>query len=156
LAGYTGNTRVSYATDLHLFARWCADGGVRLLEVRRAHLESFASDMEQQGRMRSTVARRRSTLCSFYRYCHLEGLLERNAAVNVRRPKIDPQSRTLGLDPNELGALLVQAGLGSPRDTSVTTVKTIVNVAGTTSCSYSRRPASATTRRRRSPASTST
>jgi len=41
--------------------------------------------------------------------------------------------------------------------TAVTTVKTIVNVAGTTtSCSCSRRPASATTRRRRSPASTST
>jgi len=34
----------------------------------------------------------------------------------VRRPKIDVESRTLGLDRNELGDLLVQAGLGSPRD----------------------------------------
>jgi site-specific recombinase XerD len=116
LAGYAGNTRVSYTTDLRLFAAWCADNRLRLLEVRRSHLEMFARDMEQAGRMRSTVARRLSTLCSFYRYCHLEGLLERDPAANVRRPKIDPESHTSGLDRNELGALLVQAGLGSPRD----------------------------------------
>ncbi len=72
--------------------------------------------MEQHGRMRSTVGRRLSTLASFYRYCHQEGLLERNLAANTRRPKVDYESRTLGLDRNELGALLVQAGLGSARD----------------------------------------
>jgi integrase len=76
LAGYSGNTRVSYTTDLRLFAGWCADSGIRLFGVRRAHLEIFARTMEQEGRMRSTV----------------------------------------GLDRNELGAVLVQAGLGSPRD----------------------------------------
>jgi site-specific recombinase XerD len=115
LAGYTGNTRLSYTTDLRLFADWCADNRLRLLEVRRAHLEMFARTMEQQGRMRSTVARRSSTRCSFYRYCHLEGLLARDPAAHVRRPKVDPESRTLGVDRNELGALLVQAGLGSRR-----------------------------------------
>ena len=31
-------------------------------------------------------------------------------------PKVNPESRTLGSNRNELGALLVQAGLGSPRD----------------------------------------
>jgi integrase/recombinase XerD len=115
LAGYSGNTRVSYTTDLRLFAAWCADNRLHLLEVRRTHLEMFARTMEQEGRMRSTVARRLSTLCSFYRYCHLEGLLARDPAANVRRPKVDPESRTLGVDRNELGALLVQAGLGSRR-----------------------------------------
>jgi integrase/recombinase XerD len=116
LAGYTGSTRVSYTTDLRLFAEWCADNGVRLLTVKRAHVELFARYMEANGRMRSTVARRLSTLASFYRYCHVEGLLRRNPTANVRRPKVDHESRTLGLDRNELGALLVQAGLGSPRD----------------------------------------
>jgi site-specific recombinase XerD len=114
LAGCAGNTRVSYTTDLRLFAVSCADNRLRLLDVRRAHLEMFARSMEQDGRMRSTVARRLSTLCSFYRYCHVEGLLARDPAANVRRPKVDPESRTLGLDRNELGALLVQAGLGRP------------------------------------------
>jgi integrase/recombinase XerD len=116
LAGYTGSTRVSYSTDLRLFAEWCAGNGVRLLGVKRAHVELFARHMEANGRIRSTVARRLSTLASFYRYCHVEGLLRRNPAANVRRPKVDHESRTLGLDRNELGALLVQAGLGTPRD----------------------------------------
>jgi integrase/recombinase XerD len=116
LAGYSGNTRTSNTTDLRLFTGWCADNRLQLLEVRRAHLEIFARTMEQEGRMRSTVARRLSTLCSFYRYCHVEGILERNPAANVRRPRVDYESRTLGLDRNELRALLVQAGLGSARD----------------------------------------
>jgi integrase/recombinase XerD len=116
LAGYTGNTLVSYTTDLRLFAEWCTNNDLRLMDVRRAHLEIFGRTMEADGRMRSTVARRLSTLGSFYRYCHVEGILERNPAANVRRPKVDVESRTLGLDRNELGGLLVQAGLGSARD----------------------------------------
>jgi site-specific recombinase XerD len=122
LAGYTGATRVSYTTDLRLFAFWCTDANVRLLDVKRAHLELFARQMENDGKMRSTVARRISTLGSFYRYCHVEGLLERNPAANVRRPKVDYESRTLGLDRNELGGLLVQAGLGSARDHALITL----------------------------------
>ncbi len=116
LAGYTGNTLVSYTTDLRLFVEWCTNNDLRLMEARRAHLEIFGRAMEADGRMRSTVARRLSTLGSFYRYCHVEGILERNPAANVRRPKVDVESRTLGLDRNELGGLLVQAGLGSARD----------------------------------------
>jgi integrase/recombinase XerD len=59
---------------------------------------------------------RLSTLASFYRFCEQEQLIERNPARNVRRPKVDYESRTLGLDRNELGAFLVQAGVGSARD----------------------------------------
>ena len=116
LAGYCGSTRSSYATDLRLFATWCHDRDLTMLSVRRAHLELFGRWMEESGRMRSTVARRLSTLASFYRYCEQEGLVERNPAANVRRPKVDYESRTLGLDRNELGAFLFQAGLGLARD----------------------------------------
>ena len=63
--------------------------------------------------MRSTVARRLSTLGSFYRYCHVEGILERNPAANVRRPKVDVESRTLGLDRNSQEA----ASHADPRTT---------------------------------------
>ena len=122
LAGYNGTTRVSYTTDLRLFAVWCTDSKTRLLDVKRAHLELFARQMEADGRMPATVARRLSTLGSFYRYCHDEELLQRNPAANVRRPKVDYESRTLGLDRNELGGLLVQAGLGSARDAALITL----------------------------------
>lgn len=116
LAGYTNPTRASYTTDLRIFTAWCYDHRLELLDVTRAHLELFARAMETDGKMRSTVARRISTLCSFYRYCHVEGNTTKNPAANVRRPKVDYESRTLGLDRNELGGLLVQAGLGTGRD----------------------------------------
>ena len=122
LAGYTGHTLASYTTDLRVFTIWCVEHRLTLLEVQRAHLELFARWMENEGRMRSTVARRLSTLTGFYRYCHTEGILDRNPAANVRRPKVDHESRTLGLDRNELGALLVQAGLGTPRDHALVTL----------------------------------
>ena len=122
LAGYTGSTRVGYATDLRIFTHWLNQHGLGLFDVQRVHLELFARAMEADGKMRSTVARRLSTLCSFYRYCHVEGLSDRNPAANVRRPKVDYESRTQGLDRNELGALLVQAGLSSARDHALITL----------------------------------
>ena len=115
LAAYGGSTRVSYATDLRLFAAWCREANLTLFGVRRAHLELFGRWMEERGLMRSTVARRLSTLTSFYRYCQEEHI-DRSPALNLRRPKVDWESRTLGLDRNELGGFLVQAGIGSPRN----------------------------------------
>jgi hypothetical protein len=72
LAGYFGSTRTSYATDLRLFATWCHKGDLTLFSVRRAHLELFGRWMEESGRMRSTVARRLSTLAS------VKGAMTRN------------------------------------------------------------------------------
>ena len=114
LVGYTGNTLVSYTTDLRLFAEWCTINDIRLLDVRRAHLEIVDRTMEADGRMRSTVARRLSTLGSFYRYCHVEGILERNPAANVRRPKVDVESRTLGLDETNSVAFSSRPGSAQP------------------------------------------
>jgi integrase/recombinase XerD len=71
---------------------------------------------------RSTVGRRLSTLAGFYRYCEQEQILARSPAANVRRPKQDYESRTLGLDRNELGASLVAAGLSSNRDHALTSL----------------------------------
>jgi integrase len=60
--------------------------------------------------------RRLSTVCGFYRYCEQERLIDRDPGAHVRRPKQDYESSTLGLDPNELGAFLVQARLSGGRD----------------------------------------
>ena len=89
LAGYCGGTRRSYATDLRLFSMWCHERNLSLFSVRRAHLELYGRWLEEIGRMRSTVARRLSTLASFYKYCEQEQLVDRNPALNVRRPKVD-------------------------------------------------------------------
>jgi hypothetical protein len=40
---------VSYTTDLCLFAAWCGDNRLGVLEVRRAHLEIFARAIAHPG-----------------------------------------------------------------------------------------------------------
>jgi len=52
------------------------------------------------------------TVTGFYRYAEEEGMIAHSPAVHVRRPRIDYESHAIGLDRNEVGALLVAAGLG--------------------------------------------
>jgi hypothetical protein len=73
----------------------------------------FARDLESAGRARATVTRRLSTIAGLYKYAVEEDLLDHSAAADPRRPRIDYESHTTGLDRNEVGALLVAAGLGT-------------------------------------------
>lgn len=116
LAGYSGLTRDAYALDLRLYTEWVTTAGMRLFDVRRAHIEAFARHLEAIGRARATIARRLSTIVCFYRYAEQEGLIEHSPAVHVRRPKMDYESHAIGLDRNEIGAMLVAAGLAGARD----------------------------------------
>ena len=84
-----------------------------MFAVRRADIEGFAGDLEAKGRARATVTRRLSAIAGFYKYAVEEELLDRSPAAHVRRPRIDYESHAVALDRNELGALLVAAGLGS-------------------------------------------
>ena len=113
LAGYSGLTREAYALDLRQYAAWCHQHRVRLFEARRADIECFARDLEARGRARATITRRLCTIAGFYRYAVEEELLDHSPAAHVRRPRVDYESHATGLDRNELGALLVAAGLGT-------------------------------------------
>jgi integrase/recombinase XerD len=112
LAGYSGLTREAYALDLRQFAQFCEDHGLHVFAARRADIECFGRDLEARGRARATVSRRLSTVAGFYKYAVEEGLLEHSPAAHVRRPRLDYESHATGLDRNEVGALLVAAGLG--------------------------------------------
>ncbi len=114
LAGYRGLTREAYALDLRQFSTWCRTRSLNLFAVRRADIESFARDLEARGRARATVTRWLCTIAGFYKYAVEEELLEHSPAAHVRRPRLDYESHATALDRNELGALLVAAGLGPP------------------------------------------
>jgi site-specific recombinase XerD len=116
LSGYRGLTREAYALDLRQFVSWCSDHQIALLAARRVDIECFARDLEARGKARATVARRLCTVAGLYRYAEEEGLIGHSPAVHVRRPRLDYESHVTGLDRNELGALLVAAGLSSARD----------------------------------------
>jgi integrase/recombinase XerD len=112
LAGYSGLTREAYALDLRQFAGWCYGHGLQLFGVRRADIECFGRDLEAPGRARATVTRRLCIIAGFYRYA-VEGAGGTFPGVHVRRPRLDYESHATGLDRNEVGALLVAAGLAA-------------------------------------------
>ena len=116
LAGYRGGTRDAYALDLRQFVAWCDQHDLHLFDVRRADIECFARDLEERGRSRATVGRRLSTIVGFYRHAEEEGLLAHSPAANVRRARLEYESHAVGLDRNEVGALLVAAGLARHND----------------------------------------
>ena len=116
LAGYSNNTYLAYQQDLRQFVSWCSNQDLELFSVKRTHIELFARWLEHRGAARATIGRRLSTVTGFYRYCTEEGLIDRNPAANVRRPRQRQESTMSGLDRNELGVFLVQAGLSGARD----------------------------------------
>jgi integrase/recombinase XerD len=79
----------------------------------RADIECFARDLEAKRRARATVTRRLCTIAGFYRYAVEEDLLDHAPSAHVRRPRLDGESHATGLDRNELGGMLVAAGLGT-------------------------------------------
>jgi integrase/recombinase XerD len=114
LASYRGLTREAYMLDLRQFTGWCRARSLPLFSVRRADIETFARELEARGRARATVTRRLSTIAGIYKYAVEEELLDHSPAAHVRRPRLDYESHATALDRNELGALLVAAGLGPP------------------------------------------
>ena len=116
LAGYSGATLVGYRLDLRQWVEWISNLHIDILAAERAHIELYARCCQSDGKARSTIGRRLSTICGSYRYCEQQRIIDHNPAAHVRRPKQDYQSTTLGLDRNELGAFPVQAGLSGRRD----------------------------------------
>jgi integrase len=64
--------------------------------------------MEDRGLAASTIDRRLSTVCGFYRFAHIDGRIASNPAQYVRRPQVHP-STGRGLDRSELGVFLFTA-----------------------------------------------
>jgi integrase/recombinase XerD len=113
LAGYRGLTREAYTFDLRQFHRLVPR------PVPATALGSPGRHRDLRPRARSPrpgprycPPRRLCTIAGFYRYAAEEELLEHSPAAHVRRPGLDYESHATALDRNELGALLVAAGLG--------------------------------------------
>lgn len=108
LARYSGRTLEAYRHDLRGFFQWGSNYGVVVLEATRPHIELFRASMEDRGLAASTIDRRLSTVCGFYRFAHIDGRIGSNPAEYVRRPQVHP-SDARGLDRSEFGVFLFTA-----------------------------------------------
>ena len=108
LARYSGRTLEAYRRDLRGFFQWAADNNLAVLAATRPHIELYRSWMEERGLAASTIDRRLSTVCGFYRFAHIDGRIASNPAQYVRRAQVHP-STARGLDRSELGVFLFTA-----------------------------------------------
>ena len=108
LARYNGRTLDAYRHDLRSFLQWSSDNNLAVLAATRPHIELYRSWMEDRGLAASTIDRRLSTVCGFYRFAHIDGRIASNHAQCVRRPQVHP-SNARGLDRSELGVFLFTA-----------------------------------------------
>jgi len=78
----------------------------------------FARYLENdRGNCPSTVHRRLCTIKCFYRIAEVDGYVKVSPATHLRLPKVHKdESRTLGLDRAELGALVYTARASTPSD----------------------------------------
>jgi integrase/recombinase XerD len=113
LARYSGRTLESYRADLRQFFQWASSVGMPPLVATRAHIELYRASMEQRGLAASTVDRRLSTVCGYYRFAHLDGRISFNPAQYVRRPRVHPSAQR-GMDRGELAGFLYAAERVSP------------------------------------------
>ncbi len=117
LLGFSNpRTREAYANDLRDFTAWAWNLDLDPLGLARPHLDAYARQLEALGRAPATVARRLSALASFYSFLVDEEIRQASPAARVRRPRVDDESPTLGLDRDELVRFLDAAERSGPRD----------------------------------------
>ena len=108
LARYSGRTLDAYRHDLRAFFQWATDVGLAVLDATRPHIELYRKALEARGLAASTIDRRLSTVCGFYRFAHIDGRVASNPAQYARRPRVHP-SQGRGPDRTQLGTFLFTA-----------------------------------------------
>jgi site-specific recombinase XerD len=98
----------------HNLIRCPGPGDAGVQQYRKAGVSRVPGWLQRPDPPGATITRRLCTVAGFYRYAVEEDLLDHSPAAHVRRPRLDYESHATGLDRNELGALLVAAGLGAP------------------------------------------
>lgn len=100
LARYTGRTLDAYRHDLRTFFQWTTDVGLEVLQATRPHIELYRVALDQRGLAASTIDRRLTTVCGFYRFAHIDGRIAKNPAQHVRRPRVSRANDAAWTAPN--------------------------------------------------------
>jgi integrase/recombinase XerD len=124
LARYRERTRDAYAQDLDHFFTWCASHSLQPLDAIRPHLELYLRAMENDGYWRhgrhhtyatATISRRFNTVALFFKYAYRDGLIAKDPAEWVDRPRIDRDSQHRPhLPPLQHGIFMAQAAKSGP------------------------------------------
>jgi site-specific recombinase XerD len=90
LARYGGRTLDAYRHDLRGYFNWAASAGLAVLDATRPHIELYRGWLEERGLAASTIDRRLSTVCGFYRFAHIDGRVASNPASTFAARRSTP------------------------------------------------------------------
>lgn len=74
---YSSHTLRSYALDLEQFSKYLEEIQIDLKEVKASHLKAFILKLKEKGLKGASLARKLSSIKSFFKFLHREGKLER-------------------------------------------------------------------------------
>jgi site-specific recombinase XerD len=116
LASYASeNTRAAYRRDLRAFAEHLAGLGIAdPLTAGRPAVDTYARHLEELGLSPASRARKLAGVSSFYSYAAAEGVLDRNPAGAVRRPKVSADSPRLGMSTEQARRVVAAAEQSGP------------------------------------------
>ncbi len=110
-------TIAAYCTDIQQFITWLSENDVtvtRVHHVTRSHINEYLRYLANQGRTRTTRARKLVSIRMFFTYLVVEGVLPYSPASMVKRPRRERKPKHM-LRPGELRRI-VAAAKGNPRD----------------------------------------
>lgn len=103
------HTQEAYGRDALLWEAWCRHRGLDLLDPLPAHVTMWAAERREAGDASATVARRVSSVLTFYKWARHEGLTAANPEP-FRRPKVNhDDGDVLGLTREQYQAVHAEA-----------------------------------------------
>lgn len=138
LGWYTGHTRAAYEIDLMLLFDWCALEQLDPFDVTRLDLERFVRHLvDKRGNGPSTIRRRIACIRRFYRLAAHDGHIPKSPAEFVRLPRryaSDPAGVDLGLNRQEMAALLTAARAARPVDAALVALMGLMGLRVSEAC----------------------
>ena len=86
--GLSQNTLDSYRSDLEQFSTWLEKNNLSYIKTSKKEILSYLSFLFQKGLGSKTVARKLSSLKSFFRYLVFESIISNDPSSEVETPKL--------------------------------------------------------------------
>lgn len=110
-------TTAAYRTDLTQFISWLLETNITIAspaDVERLDVTEYLSHLADRQLSGVSRARKLAAIREYFRFCHLEGFVDKSPVDGVDTPRVEKRSRNY-LTPEEYHRLLAVAG-GNPRD----------------------------------------
>ena len=86
--GLSQNTLDSYRSDLEQFSKWLKKNNLSYIKTSKKEILSYLSFLFQKGLGSKTVARKLSSLKSFFRYLVFKSIIQNDPSSEVETPKL--------------------------------------------------------------------